>query len=128
MRGAAYLTYADQARWALVQAAGVDLDELAASGVGPVNLETTVRFRNELRAGDEVAVESTFEYGSGRVSRVHQLLRRRDGEVAAEVSSVSGMLDLATRRLRPDPGACWLRHAREPGVLGLAPRPAPGAA
>jgi acyl-CoA thioester hydrolase len=41
---AAYLQYGDHARWKLLQAAGIDLDELRRVGLGPVTLETTVRF------------------------------------------------------------------------------------
>jgi hypothetical protein len=38
----------DHAWWELVRAAGVSLEELMAAGLGPVNLETTVRFHREL--------------------------------------------------------------------------------
>ena len=52
LRGPAYLAYADHARWSCVQAAGIDPAELTARRIGPVNLETTVRFRRELRSGE----------------------------------------------------------------------------
>jgi hypothetical protein len=42
------------------------------------------------------------------------------GEVAAELTSVFGLLDLAERRLVPDPRAVWHRHARHPELLGLS--------
>lgn len=120
VRGAAYLAYADHARWALVQEAGVLFDELSAAGLGPVNLETTVRFHRELRLGDELNVLTTFSYADGKTSRVHQELRRAsDGELAAEVSSVSGMLDLAARRLVSDPARRWRPFVKRPEVLGL---------
>jgi acyl-CoA thioester hydrolase len=122
VRGAAYVAYADHARWALVQEAGVDLEALASAGLGPVNLETTVRFRRELRPGDAVDIRSAFSYGDGRTSRVRQeLLRVADGELAAEVESVSGMLDLATRRLLPDPAQRWRPFVARPELLGLSP-------
>jgi acyl-CoA thioester hydrolase len=120
VRGAAYLAYADHARWALVQAAGVSFDELKAAGLGPVNLETTVRFHRELRVGDELDILTTFSYGDGKTSRVHQQLRRvSDGELAAEAVSVSGMLDLNTRRLVSDPASRWRPFVKRPHVLGL---------
>lgn len=41
--------YADDARWELIRAAGVSLAELTAAGIGPVSLETTIRFHNTRR-------------------------------------------------------------------------------
>jgi len=120
VRGGAYLAYADHARWALVQAAGVSLEQLEADGLGPVNLETTMRFHRELRVGDEIDVHTAFPYGDGKTSRIHQELRRAsDGELSAEVTSVSGILNLRTRRLVPDPRATWRPFVEQPGMLGL---------
>ncbi|MFU0243298.1 acyl-CoA thioesterase, partial [Streptomyces scabiei] len=50
-----YLNYAEHARWSMLQAAGIRQADLVARQVGPVALETTIRFRRELLAGDEVA-------------------------------------------------------------------------
>ncbi|WP_163509456.1 thioesterase family protein [Fodinicola acaciae] len=119
VRGSAYLDYADHARWECVRAAGVSLDALAEARVGPVNLETTVRFQHELRAGDEVHIATAFSYGSGKTSRVSQRFTLADGTAVAEVSSVGGLLDLRTRRLLPDPASHWRALAAAPHHLGL---------
>ena len=58
---------------------------MLASGVGPVNLETNIRYQNELRGGDEVDVSCAFLWGDGKTFRVEQELRRADGVLAAEV-------------------------------------------
>ncbi|GHF53478.1 acyl-CoA thioester hydrolase [Amycolatopsis bartoniae] len=120
VRGDAYLTYGDHARWECLWAAGIDPAALAARGLGPVNLETTLRFRGELRAGQAVEVVTTFEWGPGKTSRVHQELRASTGAVAAEIESVSGLLDLGRRRLVPDPARYWRELAPHPELLGLA--------
>lgn len=118
---AAYLQYADHARWKLLEAAGIDLEELRRTGLGPVTLETTVRFVRELRLGHEVDVSCEFDWPGGRTGRVVQQLHRADdASLVAELSSVGGLLDLTARRLVPDPGAVWRRLARRPEVLGLA--------
>ena len=119
VRGPAYLAYADHARWSALVTAGIDLSDLAARRLGPVNLETTVRFRRELRAGGQVEVVSVFGWGTGRTSRVDQWLLRGDGVLAAQVSSVSGLLDLSTRRLLPGPDRYWRELAADPSMLGL---------
>ncbi|MFE1594861.1 acyl-CoA thioesterase [Nocardia sp. NPDC058705] len=122
--GAAYQQYADHARFACVGAAGVSVPELLAAGFGPVNLELNVRYLRELRADDTVEIDCRWEWGHGKTYRVEHTLTRGDGEVAATVSYVAGMLDLRARKLAADPAGIWARHARDPALLGLLPRPA----
>ncbi|SFP66245.1 acyl-CoA thioester hydrolase [Amycolatopsis arida] len=119
LTGPVYVQYADHTRYECVRAAGVSVDELLDDGMGPVNLETVLRFRHELRGGDEVDVTCAFHWGSGRTYRVEQSFTRADGVLAAEVSSVSGLLDLRTRHLVPDPATHWRARATHPEQLNL---------
>ncbi|MFD7920988.1 acyl-CoA thioesterase [Streptomyces sp. NPDC059740] len=120
VRGSAYVDFADHARWACLQEAGVDPVEMSRSGLGPVNLRTTIDFHRELRAGDESVVTCTFTYEGGekKTGRATQELRRTDGTLVATVESVFGLLDLTTRRLVPDPASHWRRLATTPCLLG----------
>ncbi|WP_410659836.1 acyl-CoA thioesterase [Amycolatopsis sp. lyj-112] len=120
VRGPAYLAYADHARWECVWAAGVDPLVLKAENLGPVNLETTIRFRRELRARARIDVLTRFTWEPGKVSRVVQEFVAPDGAVVAEVESLSGLLDLESRRLVADPGQYWRKYAARPEILGLA--------
>jgi acyl-CoA thioester hydrolase len=120
LSGAAYLQYANHAFWACARAAGVDIDRMLASGIGPVNLETTIRYRRELRGGDGVDVTCELHFDSSkRYDVAHQFLTP-DGELAAEVVGTYGLLDLSERHLVPDPKARWRQLAARPEVLGLA--------
>jgi acyl-CoA thioester hydrolase len=65
-----YLQYAEHARWELLRAAGIQQTDLLAKGVGPVNLETTIRFMRESLAGDELTVTCEFVWGSGKSFQV----------------------------------------------------------
>jgi acyl-CoA thioester hydrolase len=114
---AVYLQYAEHARWELLRAAGLPQEKLLASGVGPVALETTVKFLRELRGGDAVRVTCRFVYGEGKTFTVEQQIVKDDGTVAAEVSGVAGMLDLSTRRLIADPRAHLAALADNPDLL-----------
>jgi acyl-CoA thioester hydrolase len=114
-----YLQYAEHARWCVLQAAGVGPSELLAKGVGPVVLETTIRYRRELRAGDEVEVTCAFEWGEGRTFRVAQTIRKTDGTVSAEVASVGGLLDLKERKLVTAPQDYFRALTGEPELFGL---------
>jgi acyl-CoA thioester hydrolase len=100
---AVYLQYAEHARWELLRTAGITQDALIASGIGPVALESTIRYQRELRGGDEVDVSCGFTWGEGRTFRVQQDFRRAEGTQVAELVSVCGVLDLAERRLVKDP-------------------------
>ncbi|MCK7625686.1 acyl-CoA thioesterase [Streptomyces sp. RS10V-4] len=114
-----YLQYAEHARWSALQAAGIPQATLVAGGIGPVTLETTIRYRRELRAGDEVEVSCRFVWSEGKTFTIEQTVRKADGTPAAEISAVCGILDLTARRLVPDPRAALRPLATDPGVLGL---------
>ncbi|MFE4412771.1 acyl-CoA thioesterase [Streptomyces sp. NPDC056821] len=116
---AVYLNYAEHARWSLLQAAGISQAGLVSGGVGPVVLETTIRYLRELLAGDEVDVTCAFEWGGGRTFRILQTIRKADGTVAAEIDAVGGLLDLKARRLVPAPHDRFKQLATEPALFGL---------
>ncbi|WP_406334019.1 acyl-CoA thioesterase [Streptomyces sp. NBC_00203] len=114
-----YLQYAEHARWSLLHAAGISQTELIGSGVGPVALETTIRYIRELRAGEEVEVTCAFVWGEGKSFRIEQTIRKTDGTVAAEVTAVGGLLNLEKRRLVADPRAVFKSLASDPVAFGL---------
>lgn len=115
---AVYLQYAEHARWELLRAAGITQDALIDSGVGPVALETTIRYLRELRGGDEVDVSCGISWGEGRTFRVLQDFRLADGTLVAELVGVVGLIDLAGRRLVKDPRDRLRALASAPELLG----------
>ncbi|MEU1318999.1 acyl-CoA thioesterase [Streptomyces tibetensis] len=117
---AVYLNYAEHARWSLLQAAGISQSALIGSGVGPVALETTIRYKRELLAGDEVEVTCVFDWGGGKTFRIEQTVVKADGTVAAEITAVGGILDLEKRRLVADPAEVFRKLASDPGLFGLS--------
>ena len=86
-------------------AAGCSFARMLERGFGIVLLETRVRFRRELRHGDGIDVDSRLVFGTGRTFTMDHTLLRADGETAAEIGCVMGLLDQGTRRLVPDPAA-----------------------
>lgn len=119
LNGIIYYQYAEHARWELLRAAGVAHSELLERGIGPVNLETTMRVHNELRYGNEVDVSCVFRWGVGKSFRVEQEFYRADGTLVAELFNVGGLMDLQARRLVVDPGAHFRELANTPELLGL---------
>ncbi|GHH92865.1 thioesterase [Streptomyces capillispiralis] len=116
---AVYLNYAEHARWSLLQEAGISQSGLIARGVGPVALETTIRYRRELLAGDEVDVSCAFAWSGGKTFTIEQTITKSDGTVAADITAVGGLLDLARRKLVPNPQEVFRDLAKDPGLFGL---------
>ncbi|MDF3298605.1 acyl-CoA thioesterase [Streptomyces tropicalis] len=116
---AVYLNYAEHARWSLLQAAGISQARLNAQGIGPVALETTIRYRRELLAGEDVDVTCAFVWDGGKTFRIEQTVRRTDGTVAAEITAVGGLLDLTSRRLVANPQDVFKELATDPGLFGI---------
>lgn len=116
---AVYLNYAEHARWSLLQEAGITQSGLVAQGVGPVALETTIKYRRELLAGDEVTVSCAFAWGGGKTFTIEQTITRTDGTVAAEITAVGGLLDLKERKLVARPQDTFRELAKDPGLFGL---------
>lgn len=115
---AIHLHYAEHARWEFLRAAGITQDDLLTSGVGPVALETTIRYRRELRGGDEVDVSCDFAFSDGKTFQLKQEITRTDGVLAAEIVAVAGLLDLAERKLVSDPAGRLRSLATTPDVFG----------
>jgi acyl-CoA thioester hydrolase len=124
LNSAVYHQYAEHARWEYLKAAGVTTDRLLASGVGPVQLEATIRFFHELRGGDEVDVTCEFAWGEGKTFTLSQRFVKPDGTVCTTLTSVGGLLDLTERRMIADPGAHLRGLADDPSIFGLEPTPA----
>lgn len=99
---ATYHQYGEHGREDTLRAAGIEIPALSAAGLGPVILETTVRFLAELRVGDEVDVVTAVRFGTGKSFRMDAEIRR-GATVCATLSGVMGLLDHATRRLVADP-------------------------
>ncbi|MFG2966220.1 acyl-CoA thioesterase [Streptomyces sp. NPDC048288] len=116
---AVYINYAEHARWSLLQAAGVSQARLIGRGVGPVALETTIRYRRELLAGDEVDVTCAFDWSGGKVFRIVQKMTKADGTLAAEVDAVGGLLDLKARKLVADPREIFKELTSDPELFGF---------
>lgn len=114
-----YINYAEHARWSLLKAAGISQSGLIGKGVGPVALETTIRYQRELVAGDEVEVTCGFDWGGGKTFRIQQTIRKTDGTVAAEITAVGGLMDLKERRLIANPGGLFKELAADASLFGL---------
>ncbi|WP_063045939.1 acyl-CoA thioesterase [Nocardia pseudovaccinii] len=118
MNQAVYLQYAERARWACLREGGLSQEKLQDAGVGPISLQVTLEFKQELFVGDEVTVTCDFAW-DGKTHRTIQEIRKADGTVSAEIVGVGGLLDLTERRLVPDAARYFRDLAQDPTVFGL---------
>lgn len=116
---AVYLQYCEHARWEWLRAAGITQGKLLATGVGPVVLETTIRYQRELRGGDEVDVTCAWAPGNSKTFGYQHQIVKTDGTVAAEVTGVAALMDLKERRLTAEPEKQIRVLATNPEVMGL---------
>jgi acyl-CoA thioester hydrolase len=112
-----YHQWADHARIEYLRRAGITVNSLVENNVGPVLLQAQIRYLSELRLGDEVTVSVEPAYGPGKTWTVQHRFIRADGEMAAEIDAVMGLLDHATRRLTADAKKAMSALATHPDLL-----------
>ncbi|NWJ70931.1 acyl-CoA thioesterase [Pseudonocardia sp. ICBG1122] len=125
---AVYHQYGEHARMEHFRAAGLSQHALGAHGLTIVLLSTTVHFRAELRAGDELLIDSVIAFTarkpftmSHRIVRVAAADGDRTDDLAAEVECTLGVLDTTTRRLVADPHGRLVAASSDPALLGPGP-------
>lgn len=106
---AVYHQYGEVARLEWFEAAEGGGNGLIDAKISPVLLETHVRFRRELRAGDVVDVSATALFGEGKTFRMTSEIRKLDGTLAAEIECVLGVMDMVSRKLVDDPRGQFAR-------------------
>lgn len=119
LHGAVYLQYGDHVRWESFRAAGISIGMLREMGVGPVVLETTIQYHQELKGGDEAEMSCSYLWDERKTVRVSQDLRRTDGTLAAKIISTAGLMDLKARRLVQHPATRLRSLATAPHIIGL---------
>ena len=107
VNNATYLELFEEARWELITSKGYGMETIRSTGLGPVILDITIKFRKELRLRAEVIIETqTTAYGS-KIGKLRQQMVSSDGTVFCEADFTVGLFDLTSRKLVP-PTPEWL--------------------
>lgn len=84
-----------------------------STGLGKMVVEQHIHFQRELHESDEISVRSwVLGVDDKRIHVAHQIVRDRDGEVAATVEQLDLSVDLSTRRVTPLPAEARERMER----------------
>jgi acyl-CoA thioester hydrolase len=108
VNNARYLEMFEQARWDLITENGFGLEQVKASGTGPVILEVTLKFMREVSNRQTMRIVSTLDSYEGKIGRMTQLLIDDQERVCCEGKFVFGQWDTKTRKLI-EPTPEWRR-------------------
>jgi len=108
VNNARYLEMFEQARWDLITENGFGLEQVKASGTGPVILEVTLKFMREVGNRQTMRIVSTLDSYEGKIGRMTQLLLDDQERVCCEGKFVFGQWDTKTRKLI-EPTPEWRR-------------------
>ena len=108
VNNATYLQLFEEARWDLITQGGYGLAQIRESGLGPVILEVTMRFRKELLNRQNIRIETTPVDYTGKIGKLRQQILHSDGSLACEAEFTIGLWDTRTRKLVP-PTPEWAR-------------------
>ncbi len=108
VNNAKYLEFFEGARWESITARGYGVEEVLTSGIGPVVLELTIKFRKELRLREEATVSLKWEVISTKMCIARQEIHNSQGELCTISEAKFGLIDTRLRKLVPMTEK-WLR-------------------
>jgi thioesterase-3 len=107
MNNAKYLALFEEARWNWITQNGFGIKKMQETGIGPTILEINLRFLKELRAHDEIEIDSQVISYVGKIGKLQQkMLLNKVVHCVAEFTI--GLFDLNTRKLI-QPTEEWLK-------------------
>ena len=107
VNNAEYLVLFEEARWDLIHKNGYGLKKIWETNLGPTILEIKMRFLKELKARDEIVIESELLSYEKKVGKLRQDMKR-GGEVCCSLELTIALFDMKERKLAlPTPD--WLK-------------------
>ena len=114
---AKYLSILEEARWEMMAESGYGFAELRAAMISPVILGVNIQYRKEIGNRERIIIETRTQSSPSKVGTLEQIMRKEDGQIAANATITYGVMDLNERRLIHPP-EMWLNAI---GVENTAP-------
>lgn len=99
VNNATYLAIFEEARWELMNAAGIGIKTIQQTGIAPTILEFHVVYKRELHARTCINVRTQLESFDRKVGVLKQWMEDEAGQLCCDASMKFGIFDLKTRRL-----------------------------
>lgn len=93
-----YLRLFEEARWDFLNSKGYGYKKIHDTGLGPVVLETNIKYLKELRLRDEIIIETKFLYYERKVGKMLQTMIR-NGIICCAAEFTIGFFDIKARKL-----------------------------
>jgi YbgC/YbaW family acyl-CoA thioester hydrolase len=104
VNNATYLTLYETARWEWITQAGLGLEEVQSSQIGPVLLELNLIFKRELTLREEITIETRFlRMKNPLVMEIEQRMLKSCGTLASVLVLSVGIMDMQKRKLIAPP-------------------------
>jgi len=107
VNNAAYLELFEKARWDWIAQGGYGIDRVQATGFGPIILELSVKFRREVRLGEQLEIQSMTTDYVGKIGHLEQRMLRAKTEICCSAYFTFALFDLKGRKIVA-PTAEWL--------------------
>ncbi len=94
-----YLILFEQARWDWIAGKGYGLEKIQETQIGPVILSLEIQYRKELKARQDVTIESYVTAHDRLFTEIHQEMTGANGGVHSLLDLKFGCFDLKRRKL-----------------------------
>lgn len=108
LNNATYLELFEAARWDVLVDKGYSLSRIKQLGQGPVILEANLKFIKEVKARENLKINTELVNYKGKIGEMKQIMLKDDGSVAAELRLIFGLFDTNKRQLI-EPTEEWLK-------------------
>lgn len=100
VNNAEYLRLFEAARWDIITAGGYGLQEIKASGIGPVLLDVHLKFKKELKLRQRIRIETAFLEQNAKIFKIFQkMINVETGDIHSEAEYTAGIFDMIKRKL-----------------------------
>jgi len=108
VNNARYLDLYEKARWAILDMSSFGRNYVKEMGIGPVILEVCVKFKREIKLGENITINTKSKIEGNRIFHFIQEMKNEEGNVCSTAVFKGALFDLKTRKIiKPDEK--WLK-------------------
>lgn len=98
MNNASYLVIFEEARWDLISKNGFGVEKIKQTGLGPTILEVKLTYLKELKAREEIDIQTKLISYNRKIGILEQSIVRGQ-EICAKAEFIFGLFSLSERKL-----------------------------
>ncbi len=108
VNNAKYLKLYEDARWDILGKSNLGEETIRKHHTGPVILEVTVRFSNELLPGQKVIIETRSRRKGSKLFYFDQVMKDEKGTIFSKAIFTAALFDLKNRKMI-SPDEKWIK-------------------